>query len=273
MHNINNMPTREEKRQIIKNVMESAKALVNDYCVLSGGSEPNFLGMRNLNKKKLKKAVSLIEKFADNLLVMAEMDTDNFDFQFFCPKEEPMSFCHMEKEEEVSGINGRKRKYTTGLKCETPFHFKGDDQWPKRFIPQMYHILQDYGLFFVYLDIPPKYRSNSNLSHIITAVITEKRMGIIQETPMDTHLSRVEFLDKLQVRLQKVKFLRDLYINCCSTNTSAEASSGKDGFNEVLLNFSNSIETNMGIEQDALERITNPSSSEPEEDSDSDSDE
>ena len=39
MHGINNMPTREEKRQIRKNVMESANALVNDYCVLSGITE------------------------------------------------------------------------------------------------------------------------------------------------------------------------------------------------------------------------------------------
>lgn len=238
--------------------MESAKSLVENYCVMSDRSQDNFADMKNLKKRNLKKVASLIEIFIDNLLKMAEMD--------FCP----MPFCHMEKEEEVNGRNGRKRKYTTGLKCETPFHFKGDDQWPKRFIPQMYHILQDYGLFFVYLDIPPKYRFSKTLSILIPTVISQKRTEITQATLIETHLSRVEFLKKLQLRLQKVMFLRSLYANCC-TSTNSGSSSGKEHFNNVLSDFDKTIKVNMDIENDALERITNPSSSE--DDSDSDSDE
>ena len=147
--------------------------------------------------------------------------------------------------------------------------FENDDTWPKRFIPQMYHLLQDYGLFFIFLDVKPMSRSLIDLSNTIGIEVAIKRTEIVKESPMETHNSRVEFLDNLHVRLQKVRFLRALHLNCSSTNTDSKSKDGKEKFDEVLRIFDNTIKKLREKEEEALENITNPSSSS---DSDEDSD-
>ena len=118
------MTTREAKRQATrqyrKNVMDSASILVRDYCIESRLSENNFENIKNLNKKTIKKISRQIETFIDNILKMAEMELETFDFKLFCPGEEPREFCHMEKEETIEGRNGRKRTRTTCLLYTSP---------------------------------------------------------------------------------------------------------------------------------------------------------
>jgi len=123
----------------------------------------------------------------------------------------------------------------------------------------------------VQLDVPPMSRSVRNMSNHINARVVIKRTEIVKESPMETHNSRVEFLDNLHVRVQKVRFLRSLFLNCCSTNTDPNSKKGKEKFDEVLGIFEDTIETLREIEQEALENITNPSSSSSS-DSDEDSD-
>lgn len=242
-------------------VLQKSNKLLIDYCTFNGHSDINMDYLKRLSKKKIKNMSTDIEDFITSILELAEQNIENFDFVTFCPPtDEPKPYCHMQSDKRT------RRGHQKPLRCVIPFHFNSNDQWPKGFIPQIYHILQDYGLFYIYLGVEPRSMSLIDLKSEILYNITVSTERILSTNPHDTYNSRISFLDKLSLRLQYVKFLRTFYLKCCSY---AEEDSGKRMFRETLEGFESAINRNRRGQLDMLEKLTSPRSLDSESDSDS----
>ena len=106
-----------------------------------------------------------------------------------------------------------------------PGYYEKED--PKQFIPQLYHILQDYGFFYHYLEFPMMDEKLSN-SRILArwALNLGKILG-----RLNSSTNQYRFITVMLLRLRRVQFMRAFDVKCCLGSVSDE---GHMGFNGVL---------------------------------------
>ena len=104
----------------------------------------------------------------------------------------------------------------------------------KQFIPQLYHILQDYGFFHHYLnftsiiDTRPRMKINKILSK------WGIHLGRVLDG-IDTNEGKIRCLDTMMARLRRVQFLRAFDSSCCMGGVITEESMNHDFFNIEIL--------------------------------------
>ena len=146
---------------------------------------------------------------------------------------------------------------------------KNADDWPKGFIPQMYHLLQDYELLHVYLDIDPMPRSVADLEIDVVIAITEKVLGIVSDTPLKTYDFRISFLNKVSLRLSYVIFLRLFYLHCCKQDVD---DGGKRKFRLTLEYIQRAIDGNKRYQKSTLDKSSSSENTDSDESDSDDSD-
>ena len=132
---------------------------------------------------------------------------------------------------------------------------KNADDWPKGFIPQMYHLLQEYGLLHEYLDIDPVHRSVADLETDVAISITEKVLGIVSDTPLKTYDFRISFLNKLSLRLSYVNSLRLIHLHCCNQDVE---DGGKRKFRLTLEYIQRAIDGNKRRQKSTFDKSSSP---------------
>ena len=104
----------------------------------------------------------------------------------------------------------------------------------KQFIPQLYHILQDYGFFHHYLnftsiiDTRPRMKINKILSK------WGIHLGRVLDG-IDTNEGKIRCLDTMMARLRRVQFLRAFDSSCCMGGVITEESMNHDFFSIEIL--------------------------------------
>ena len=87
----------------------------------------------------------------------------------------------------------------------------------KQFIPQLYHVHQDYGFFFEYLQFPAIIDTIPRLSCGDISRDWAYRLGSI--TGVEEHqngiVGKKQLLKKMMLRIRRVQFLRELDVVCC----------------------------------------------------------
>lgn len=98
---------------------------------------------------------------------------------------------------------------------------------PKQFIPQLYHILQDYGFFLHYLEFP---MMDEKLSITKVSSRWSLRLGRILGGINSKH-QEYSFITKMLLRLRRVQFMRAFDVKCCLDTISDD---NHKSFNDVL---------------------------------------
>lgn len=111
-------------------------------------------------------------------------------------------------------------------------------------VPNVFQILQDYGLFYTYLGILP---SDVRIEERVLVEFSIK-VGEISGTN-----ARMKFMDTISIRLQHVQFFIDLYARCCE-NLKAKYVE-KNTLKVTLESFENAIELNRNIQTERLENF------------------
>ena len=131
---------RQRADSIRDDIVRKSKDIVDNYCIPGPKSRYNLSQLMFLDKNAIKKISKDIESFVDSVLELSDREVgilDDWKMDQLCPSELTKNqYCHM----------GSKKNPT---RCEEMIGF---DE-PKRLFPQMYHILQDYGFFYIYLGV------------------------------------------------------------------------------------------------------------------------
>ena len=103
-----------------------------------------------------------------------------------------------------------------------PGYYKTEKISNKQFIPQLYHVLQDYGFFFEYLQFPAIIDTIPRLSCGDISRDWAYRLGSI--TGVEEHqngiVGKKQLLKKMMLRIRRVQFLREFDVVCCLAGTT-----------------------------------------------------
>ena len=87
----------------------------------------------------------------------------------------------------------------------------------KQFIPQLYHVHQDYGFFFEYLQFPAIIDTIPKMSCSDISSEWSYDLGSIMkdEEHQNGIVGKKQLLKKMMLRIRRVQFLRELDVVCC----------------------------------------------------------
>lgn len=120
------------------------------------------------------------------------------------------------------------------------------------FIPQIYHVLADYGFFYHYLEFPELVNSSNHFDKkgvkIPRYTYLSSRWSFRLADIMEAYniQEKIEFLEKISFRIRRVQFMRSFELNICREGKEyAEGSRERisyDGFNEFLSDVFDSLQ-------------------------------
>lgn len=229
---------RKRSDAIRADIVAKSTDILSRYCLPSEQSKFNLSQLLFLDKTAIKKISRDIESFIDSIMELADGNMDILDeWNMFdmCPHGLTKNqYCHL----------GSKKH---PIKCLEMIEY--DDM--KRLIPQMYHILQDYGFFYIYLGvehmrIEPKENESQqekktrleeekqDISTLITEKVSEL-CGDISINDMsfeEKYNAKIRCLRTMERRLQYILFLREFNVICCLRKK--EEDDAHLSFNQVL---------------------------------------
>lgn len=103
----------------------------------------------------------------------------------------------------------------TGLLCKKGTMCKNlpDHENQKRFIPQLYHLLQDYDLFGIHMSIMNNDEKNSMLE--LNEKIEVWKFRKIRHFETYNPIERIDKYKELLVKIRRIQFLRSFDVKCC----------------------------------------------------------
>lgn len=127
------------------------------------------------------------------------------------------------------------------------------------FIPQIYHVLADYGFFYRYLEFPELVNSSNHFDKngvkIPRYTYLSSRWSFRLANIMEAYSiqEKIEFLEKISFRIRRVQFMRSFELNICREGKEYPEGSRKrisyDGFNEFLSDVFDSLQEEIRLKR------------------------
>ena len=207
------------KRHDSKSLSSRKKKLFQKVC---SGRDPNFkIEMSNKNPVYIEELTREIDDYVDTLVKtnynqiidLLEFDMGEIGRDIVCT---PLMKQQCDHESNMLNDRGCIR---------IPGYYEAEN--PKQFIPQLYHILQDYRFFYEYLQFPIM-----DQKFTITQVSFKwgLKLGELLGSLSSTH-RKYSYLTIMLLRLRHVQFLRAFDVKCC---IRVESDEGHESFDNLL---------------------------------------
>ena len=207
---------------------EMKKKLFMKVCA---GTDPEFkTNMKNKNSEYIESLSNEIDAYIDSLVQTnykekgtdyKEKGTDLLEFSMSEIERDIMctetmnNQCNLEKN--INMINDKACVRLPGYYDKS-----------KQFIPQLYHILQDYGFFYHYLKFPMMDEKLSN-----NQILARWSLKLGEILGSKSLIGKQKLITVMLLRLRRVQFMRSLDIKCCLKYAAGNISDHVD-FDVVL---------------------------------------
>lgn len=207
------------KRKKLETLSSRKKKLFRKVC---SGLDPNFKSeMSRKNPVYIEELSHEIDDYVDTLvrtnytqnIDLMEFDIGEIGRDIVCT---PLMKQQCGHESDMIGDKGCVR---------LPGYY--EQEGPKQFIPQLYHILQDYGFFLNYLKFP---MMDTKLSLLEVSVRWSLKLGRILGG-FNSKRQEYAFITKMLLRLRRVQFMRAFDVKCCLDTISNK---NHEPFDDVL---------------------------------------